>query len=305
MPMLVRAFAPILAFAAVLAFAPASPARDLYVDNVGGDDIRDGATPSINEQGGGPLQSINRALELAQKGDRIILADTGEPYRESICLTGGRHSGFPSQPFEIVGNGAVLDGSQPVPDDAWQHFRGELFRFRPKLLSHQQLFHDGLPLARRAVERDYEVPPLEPLEWCLMDGYVFFRPEENRLPQSYGLHYAGSRVGITLYEVRHVSISDLVVQGFQLDGVSAPDNAFEVALIGLTARGNGRSGISVSGASRVLIQACLVGNNGAAQIRTEGPSHTRIVNCDLVDSPDAPALIREGREVIVENAPSP
>jgi hypothetical protein len=108
-----------------------------------------------------------------------------------------------------------------------------------------------------------------------------------------------------LYEVRHVSISDLVVQGFQLDGVSAPDNAFEVALIGLTARGNGRSGISVSGASRVLIQACLVGNNGAAQVRTEGPSHTRIVNCDLVDSPDAPALIREGREVIVENAPSP
>jgi len=305
MPKLVRALSSALIAATFLALASTSLARDFYVDNVGGDDIRDGATPSINEQGSGPLFSITRALELAQKGDRIILANTGEPYRESICLTGGRHNGYPNQPFEIVGNGAVLDGSQPVPDDAWEHFRGEIFRFRPALLSHQQLFRDGVPLTRRAVERDFEVPPLQPLQWCLMDGYIFFRPEKNRLPHGYGLYYAGHRVGITLYEVRHVVVSDLVVQGFQLDGVSAPDDAFDVSLVSLTARGNGRSGISVGGASRVLIQACLVGNNGAAQVRTEGPSHTRIVNCDLVDDPDAPALIRHGREVIVEKAPSP
>jgi hypothetical protein len=254
----------------------------------------------VNEQGGGPLQSITRALELAQKGDRIILANTGEPYREPICLTGGRSSGFAGRPFEIVGNGAVLDGSQPVPDDAWEHFRGEILRFRPKLLSHQQLFHNGVPLSRRAVERDYEVPALQPLEWCLMDGYIFFRPEENRLPQSYALRCAGDRVGITLYEVRNVVISDLVVQGFQLDGINAHDSAFDVALVGLICRGNGRSGISVGGASRVLVQACMVGNNGAAQIRTEGPSHTRIVNSDLIDDPQAPALVRHGREVIWE-----
>ena len=102
-----------------------------------------------------------------------------------------------------------------------------------------------------------------------------------------------------MYEVRHVIINDLVVQGFQLDGVNAHDSAFDVSLNGLTCRGNGRSGISIGGASRVTLEACLVGNNGAAQVRTEGQSHTRIVNCNLLDN-TAPALQRDGGKVTVE-----
>ena len=74
---------------------------------------------------------LTRALDVARKGDRIILVNTGEPYRESVTLQGGRHSGYPDAPFEIVGNGAVLDGVQPVPVDAWTIVEGNLFRFQP------------------------------------------------------------------------------------------------------------------------------------------------------------------------------
>ena len=96
-------------------------------------------------------------------------------------------------------------------------------------------------------------------------------------------------------------IRGLVVQGFQLDGVNAHDGAFNLTLTGMVCRGNGRSGISIGGASRVRIEASLVGNNGEAQLRTEGFSHTRLVNCDLIDdNPAAPALVRESGEVVVE-----
>lgn len=83
---------------------------------------------------------------------------------------------------------------------------------------------------------------------------------------------ASQTVGITLYQVLNVEIQDLVVQGYQLDGVNAHDSAFNVKLVGLTCRGNGRSGISIGGALRVELEACLVGNNGEWQA-----SHGRVL----------------------------
>ena len=103
-------------------------ARDVFVNNQTGDDRRDGSSAVVIDGAGGPCRSIRRALQLAQHGDRIILAGTDEPYRESITLQAGRHSGVENRPFEIVGNGAVLDGSQPVPKSAWRHVGDEIYR---------------------------------------------------------------------------------------------------------------------------------------------------------------------------------
>jgi hypothetical protein len=105
-------------------------------------------------------------------------------------------------------------------------------------------------------------------------------------------------VGISLYETRHVVIQDLVVQGFQLDGVNAHDSVFDATLVELTCRGNGRSGIAINGASRVKIIACLVGDNGKAQILTDGYSHTEIINCNLLPK-SAPSVMRLGGKVLV------
>jgi hypothetical protein len=276
-------------------------ARDIYVNNVMGDDRATGRYPAIYGRGEGPLLTLGRALAIASKGNRVILADTGEPYRESVTLQAGRNSGFPEEPFVIEGNGAVLDGSAPVPPEAWMHFRGELFRFQPDRFSHQQLFLDGLPVRRRFLGSEGQLPALEPLEWCFAGRHIYFRPEPDQIPDSYFLHHSALPVGLGLYEVRHVVIRDLIVQGFQLDGVNAHDSAFDVSLIGLTCRGNGRSGISVGGSCRVLIQNCLVGDNGAAQVRTEGYSRTRIVDSDLVEGP-LPTVSREGGILTIEDS---
>jgi hypothetical protein len=94
-------------------------------------------------------------------------------------------------------------------------------------------------------------------------------------------------------------VENLIVQGFQLDGVNVHDNVFAARLLEITSRGNGRSGISVGGASRVQIEACLLGNNGAAQLRTEGHSVTTLKNNDLIDTnPLAPAVVSDGGTII-------
>ncbi|MFV1963839.1 MAG: right-handed parallel beta-helix repeat-containing protein [Pirellulaceae bacterium] len=272
-------------------------ARDIYVDNVRGDDARDGSSPAVQGRLAGPCRTIGRALQRANNGDRIVLANNrGEAYRESVTLQAGRHSGLPNRPFTLDGNGAVLDGSQPVPPRAWQHVQGHVFRYRPPGMSYQVLYLDDKPAKRAAVSLGEGLPDLAPLQWCLYQRHIYFRAEKNRLPRHYDLAYTGLPVGITLYEVRHVVVRDLIIQGFQLDGINAHDSVFDAELVGLTCRGNGRSGISIGGASRVDITACLVGDNGAAQVRTEGFSHTRIRNCDLIET-SAPALLREGGEV--------
>ena len=69
-----------------------------------------------------------------------------------------------------------------------------------------------------------------------------------------------------------------------MDGVNAHDGVYRATLTGLNCRGNGRSGISIGGASRVMVESCLVGNNGAAQVRTEGACHARLIGCDLLDN---------------------
>jgi hypothetical protein len=295
----------LLALAIGLCQSSWAKATDLYVNNIGGDDLHNGLAAESNTLEHGPVRSIQRALLIAHKGDRIIVANTGEPYRESVTIQGGRNSGLFRQPFVIIGNGAVLDGSMPIDRDVWKPVAVDLYRFTPELKS-TLIYIDGRPAKRVAVDDSGKRPELAPLEWCLFDGDIFFRGEDNRLPEDYSLSQTGRPVGITIYEARNLVVENLVVQGYRLDGVNAHDGAMNVELTGLTCRGNGRSGISIGGASRLIVTACLVGNNGRAQLRTEGRCRARLVNCDLIDDdPQAPGLVNTGGEVKIENNEPP
>lgn len=275
-------------------------ARDIFVNNELGDDQSDGGSADAGDAAGSPVRSIRRALVLAGPGDRIILAKTSQPYRESVTLQGPRHSGIALRPFTIIGNGAILDGREAVPQTAWRSAGNELFRFEPNRRSFGLLYVGDVPAK---VPEKRSPAGLEPLESVLFQGQYYFRPEPGRIPPQYDLSVTFRPVGITLYEVRDVKIEDLVVQGYQLDGISAADSAFGVRLVGVTARGNGRSGVHVAGASRVRMEGCLVGNNGTSQLRTEGWCRVEVDNCDLVDS-TAPAIAREGGRVDIVGAPA-
>jgi hypothetical protein len=285
-----------LAFALLLGFSVSLFARDVYVDNHFGDDTNDGSREQVTSAGSGPTRTISRALREAQKGDRVVIANHGDPYRESITLQGGRHSGTSYRPFVIIGQGAVIDGTVETDDHEWEGFRRDVVRFRPPQVAFQTLFLGNDP-AQRAKMDVRGVMQLQPKEWTLLEGFIYFRVEKDRLPSFYAPRYGGERVGMTLYDIHDVQIYDLVVQGFQLDGINAHDNARNVTLTNVAASFNGRSGISVGGSSRVNLVSCAGTGNGVAQLRTEGFCKVTVERCQFDEASALPIDQREGGRV--------
>jgi hypothetical protein len=278
----------------LLCFSTAA-ARDIFVNNQLGDDRRGGSAPTA-EGGLGPCRTIAKALRIAERGDRIVLANTGEPYRESITIQGARHSGSEMYPFVIAGNGATLDGTISLATAKWKYVGGNVFRTRPPYLSFQQLFLDGQPAVRNQPATG-NAPALAPRQWCLFGGWLYFRVDEGKLPQSYDLACCGEQCGITLYDVHDVIVEDLAVRGFWLDGLNCHDNVRRSDLVRVTAVENGRSGISVGGASRVRIDTCTAAGNGAAQVRLEGFCRVQLLDNKLNDA-SAPAIVKEGGTIV-------
>lgn len=277
------------------------PARDLFVNNVVGNDEFTGLSESPYGADG-PTRTIGHALQLTVSGDRLIIVNTGQPYRESVTLVGSRNSGFESLPFVIEGNGAVLDGRTAIPANLWVHRRADLWSFRPHRTASLLLYLWDRPAQFRPVPPDGRMPQLAPLEWTIADGSVWFCVEPGRYPDQYPLTVTLYSVGITLYDVENVAIANLIVQGYQLDGINVFDRVRDCRLIDITCRGNGRSGVAIANASRATLDGCLVGDNGIAQLWTEGYSRGRLVDTALVDN-SAPAYRHRGSALLIDDVP--
>jgi len=277
-------------------------ARDIAVSNAAGDDRRDGRTAAITDFAG-PVRTIGKALRLARPGDRIVVENTGQPYRETLSLMGRRHGASPIGPLVIEGSGATLDGSVGIPAQRWKHHAGDVFTYQPARLGHQQLFVGGRPALRRPARwSDVAPPPLEPLEWCFWQGTIYFRVEAGRLPHDYELSCCGLQTGITLYSVQGVLIRDLVVRGFALDGVAVHDVVRDARLARVTSRDNGASGVSVRASSLVELDHCTLGGNGTSQLRVDDFARCWLYECELT-ADTAPAIELTGGRVTIDDEP--
>ena len=115
-------------------------------------------------------------------------------------------------------------------------------------------------------------PKLEPLEWTLHNGYIYFR-QHDRMPVDYDLTTPRRRP-VSRCTTQYVTIVDLT-QGFQIDGI----NAFKCRPV----HPPGQCDVSREwakwnhggGASLVEVDRSLAGNNGVAQLLTEPLSVTR------------------------------
>ncbi len=286
-----------------LALAGTALARDIFVDNVRGNDVNEGTSQGGGGRYAGPVRSINKALRIASPGDRIVLAKNDEPYRESIGLSAAIHCGWLAKPLVIDGQSAVLDGTTPIPTDVWQPASESVFRCRPKRLSFQQLFVDGVPLPERTLDASAPLSDLEPGEWTGRDGYLYYAATREKLPGDAGLSCSLHQTGITLYHVHDVVIMNLVVRGFQYDGIQAADGAQRCQIVNVELRGNGRAGVTVGGDSRVRLKGVVAEGNGHAQAMTTGLSVTFLDECEL-STQSAPAVLRQGGRVFVNGVES-
>jgi hypothetical protein len=288
---------------AVLVTCRSGFARDLYVNNVIGNDASSGLREQPSERQG-PVRSIQRALCLAQPGDHVHVAGTDVPYREQICISGPCLRGRADRPLVISGNGAVLDGTVVAEQGAWQHESGDVFSMRPRRLTYQQLYLGATP-ANRVRLADFTAgdAALQPLQWALASDRILFRVEKDKLPAAYNLRHAGLQTGITLYNTEHVRIEDFVIQGFQQDGINAHELARDCVISGVECRANGRSGISAGGISRVAIQSSNLYDNGVAQLRVEGQARVTLENCDVAESSGTLQFELEGGKLTIDGRP--
>ena len=294
-----RTWVMLLALAVALAACRVGVSRDLYVNNVIGNDRLSGMRELSNERQG-PVRSIQRALRLTQPGDHVHIARTDAPYREQISISGPCLRGRADRPFIISGNGAVLDGTVVAEQGAWQHEAGDVFALRPRRLAYQQLYRGTAPAKRvRLVDFTAVDERLQPLEWALASDRILFRVERGQLPAAYELRHAGLQTGITLYNTEHVRIENLVIQGFQQDGINAHDLARDCVIAGVECRANGRSGISVGGLSRITISGSNLYDNGVAQLRVEDQARVALDGCDVAESPEALAYDVQGGELTI------
>lgn len=251
-------------------FVGVANAENYFVNNRSGRDQNDGLSEVALNAVAGPLQSINRALELAGAGDAIHLADTGTPYYESLSLVGARHSGAKNVPFTIFGNNATLSGLRQLPRYGWRRVSPDLWQISFNRKGFYFLLRDGFALPEHRGEDSASILETLPAgQWCAMRGSVFYRQEGLVEPAAERFDYAADEMGITFYQVEHVKILDLTVQHFRVDGVNAHNMCRDVTLENVTSRENGRAGLAVGGTSKVtLLDGNLAGNGRDSAIIT-------------------------------------
>lgn len=275
-------------------------ARDLYVDNILGEDRFDGSASAPRGGPIGPTRSIQRALKYARSGDTVHIENRGVPYYEVLTLEGARHSGWPQRPFQIVSNGAVLSGARCVPPGAWIDRGNGLWQFTPDGKGYFLLLHAGQPVAEMpGLTSTGGLDPLPVGQWGALRGSIFLRLDGKTAesPADTDYDFAYSSTGITLIDVWDVRITGLIVRHFRIDGVHVHDRVERAYLNEVRLEANGRSGLAVSGTSSVgLISSQLTGNRTAGvTLRERGWLETESVT---IEGGDAPPYDRSGKTTL-------
>lgn len=247
-------------------------ARDIFVDNLVGDDLFDGLNSVVSDSRTGPVQTLRRAMHLARFGDQIILTRPGAVYYDSLSLTGTRHSGTQQYPFTLIGNGAILSGMRAVPPEGWRKTGPDVWKLTLTRKGFYRLLRDGVPLPEsKPADIENPLASLAAGEWVAWRGSLYFRGD-GAAPSQQSFAYSADQTGLSLYQVDHVRIVDLTLRDFRFDGLRAQNMCRGIKLENVTCINNGRAGIVVSGSSHVQIVGGHVADNGRHQIQISGPA---------------------------------
>lgn len=241
---------------------PTARADILHVDNRMGSDDFDGRAAMPTSGNTGPTRTLGRALKLASTGDTIVIANNKTPYFESVTLTGKTNSGIEDFPFTIIGNGAIFDGSKPVPPQAWHSVGKDLWMFTPWRKGWFQLILNDKPLPEfRPKTRPDTLPAIPVGHWMAWRGRIYYQAAALEVPIEKPFRYATESVGISLFRVHDVVIRDLTLRHYRQDGVNAHDRVRLITLDGVKLLGNGRAGLAAGGSAGVLLRKSDVAGN--------------------------------------------
>lgn len=269
-------------------------AAELEVDNLRGSDLQ---ANTGGQRLQAPYRTIQRAIDHAIVGDTIKLRVTGQPYRECVSINTRNDLGTRDFPLIIDGNGATLDGTKPLGVLDWTAMGGDLFEMNFRSPGYVKILAASDQPIPENLGHLTELSTLEPFQYARNSGSVFFKTRPGDLPRAYGLRVSAEQTGLTLYDVSDIVIRNLNIVGYRLDGINCHDLVDNVRFENVVSTDNGRSGISVGGASRVVVANSRLAGNGDSQARTEGQSLLELSNVNI-DADVSKAIDRAGGRVI-------
>jgi len=242
---------------------PLADCAVLYVDNRAGNNALNGIAPKIVGGKNGPVKTIQRALDYAKPGDKIILINNDTPYYETFTLSGRRMSGIGKEKFSILGNGATISGAIPIPMNGWRQTQNGLWKVTPFRKGFFNLYLNGKTLPEHKAEKGQPVKldEIPSGKWAVYQGAIYYHGLKNQSPPVESFSLAGKSVGLSLIDVNDIYISDLTFENFRQDGINIHNRCKRIVLEKVTCSGNGRSGLSVNGTSEVeVIDSKLIDN---------------------------------------------
>jgi len=282
-----------LLFALVILERPVM-ATELEVDNLRGSDLQ---ANTGGQRLQAPYRTLQRAIDHAIVGDTIKLRVTGEPYRECVSINTRNDFGARDFPLIIDGNGATLDGTKPLGVLDWRAVGGDLFELKFRSPGYVKILAASDQPTPENLGHLTELSTLEPFQYARNSGSVYFKTRRGDVPRDYGLRVSAEQTGLTLYDVSDIVIRNLNVVGYRLDGINCHDLVVNVRFENVVSADNGRSGISVGGASRVVLANSRLAGNGDSQARAEGQSLLELSNVNI-DADVSKAIDRVGGRVI-------
>ncbi len=238
--------------------APDRPPAVFYVNNESGDDQAPGLSAD------NAVRTLARAVSLLKPGDKLHLAVTGQPYRETLRF-GDDFGGIPGKPVIIEGHGATLTGSDPLRLGGWEQagtpglyksarFITELEEFdeASKLMRVYFIF-DGvvqhMGRSSKGAKPHFKAPAaLQPGEWTYVEAEKSFYLKVSGTLAEAKIEAPYRRNGLTVrapkVAMTHVVIKDLIVCHVLNDGYNLHGMTQEVLLQNIAAYECGDDGIS-------------------------------------------------------------
>lgn len=245
-----------------LAFSSGVEAAIIYVNSRTGDNRLNGRAPEPLNVTTGPVRTLQRALQLVGRGDSISLVNNGTPYYGCYTLVGERLSGTPSSPLRIMGNGSTLSGSKPIDPRTWTIAGANVWRITPFRKGHAVLLRNEEAVPETPCDEDSEtMPDLPEGHWCLWRGAIYYRSPIDEDPPNLPFSLADDEVGLTLLDVHHIEIHDLVVRHYRLDGINLHDRCDHIVLSNVVCEQNGRAGVTLAGSSTATLVDVIARDN--------------------------------------------
>jgi len=279
-------------------------ARDLFVDNLLGDDLSTGEAPQSLEGREGPVRTIAMALRLCRGSDTIHLANNPLPYFETISISGRKLFNHDLGGLTIDGHGATLSGVFQIPVGSWRHRLGGLWELHPHRKAYYQLIrHD-----RAVPELQFELQPgqfpvLPPGMWTAWQGVIYYQARAGEgSPENLPLGLAARDAGVTIHDVPSITIRNVTFRHYRLDGIQVNDRARDIVLENVRSLENGRSGLAVGGSCQVLATGCQFSRNRVAAVLNSEVAQTRLEQCEVTPGQSgSPFALRGGRLIVDGN----